>query len=340
MANQNSIMQRIAKLLAVQEVRGATEAEASVAAEHVQRLLQEHNLTLSQVEEATGDTTQVKREKAETETRATFKWSTDLMSNLAENNFCLHRVKTIFIAGSHWGRSIRYVDGQRLTGHYEKRHLLVGRTLNIQVTRDTYDYLCQAIKRAADEAGYVPHAGKRTREQNWFYEGCVDRLVTRLIERRHEAERESEERRTTTAGNGSGRELVLSDVYGSEADLNNDTLNGFPAGTTATRRRAAQEKQARQQARHDELVAEGMDSTKAWYVVYGYGDERAEQLANNWNRRVRRGGRGRSQGWTRADSDNYHKERSAAFKAGREAGARISLDSQVGSGHAPKRITG
>ena len=50
-------------------------AEAAIAAEHVQRLLQEHNLTLSQVE-ATGGASDEggKREKVTTERKAAGKW--------------------------------------------------------------------------------------------------------------------------------------------------------------------------------------------------------------------------------------------------------------------------
>lgn len=60
--NTEKVLKLAAKLLAIQEHRGATEAEAANAAEHLQRLLQEHNLTLSQIE-AAGDQT------APTETR-------------------------------------------------------------------------------------------------------------------------------------------------------------------------------------------------------------------------------------------------------------------------------
>ncbi len=40
------VLQHAAKLLAVQENRGASEAEATFATERLQRLLQDHNLTL------------------------------------------------------------------------------------------------------------------------------------------------------------------------------------------------------------------------------------------------------------------------------------------------------
>jgi hypothetical protein len=322
-----AVYARIQKLLALAETRGATEAEAALAAEHVQRLLQEHNLTLSQVEATTNLTASTREKKEMLDRRAMYAYQRELMVALAQNNFCLHRISAIWRAHASYGAGdYRMVDGVRTRGYTTKVHLLVGRSLNIQVTVDTYDYLIEAVHRA----NQFDH---RTRDGKLFLSGAVSRLAERLAERRREAERAS---RLAAPTNGTGRELVLSDVYGTEADLNNDALNGFPQGTTAAKRRGNADRAAKQQAEHDRLVAEGVDSDIAWYRAYGYSEEAAQRHAASW--RKGRGGRSR-RGFSTNDA-HYRKVRSGAYQAGRAAGETIGLDTQVGGGRAARQITG
>jgi hypothetical protein len=330
----NNVLRLISKLLAVRESRGATEAEASLAAERIQDLLQKHNLTLAQVEAAGGESDgDVRREKRDTGRRAMYNYQRALLAALADNNFCIHRVASSFVPDdSHGRKTTKLINGEHVTGYYEKRHVLVGRAMNVRVTQDTYDYLLQAMRRAADEAG---HAGGMRRTKSDFYDGCVSRLTERLAEKVIQAKKESER---AARGNGTHKELALSDVYGTEADLNNDFLNSFPRGTTAARRRQDEERKARIDAERNRLVAEGLGQVEAWYRAHGYGEERATELANNWERQQRRArtGRGRSQRWTTGDHDRLRKVNSAEYKAGRSAGGKIGLDSQVGAGSAKK----
>jgi hypothetical protein len=318
MTTTNPVLAKISKLLALADsARGASEAEASLAAEHVQRLLQEHNLTLAQVEAASGNTPDASssREKKVTASRAMYNWQRGLMATIADNNFCLHVVRKL---------SVGKKDGRRVR---RPVHSLVGRTLNVQVTLQTYEYLYAAMKRLADEAGYTP---KTFSDRMTFYDGAVSRLVERLVERRRQAEAEST---AAPRPNGSGRELTLVDVYGSEADQNNDTLNNFPLGTTATRRREQADRMAKREAEEARLVAEGVEPTLAFYRSYGYSDELAVQYATKYNRRQARGrsGRGYSQRWTQGNDRHHEKINSAPYKAGRQAGADIGLDQQVGA---------
>lgn len=345
----SDVFARIQKLLALQESRGATEAEAAIAAAHVQRLLQEHNLSLAQVEQAAGTTDKVEREKAETTMRAAHAWTVRLMEAVSENQFCMHRVSEVFVAEppevqakidqfpkSHWAKKISRpwtIRGERIVGHYEKRHVLVGRPLNVRVSLETYGYLRQAIRRAADDAGYKPGPGMSARTINDFRDGVSARLVERLNERRREAERESAAKTKAAAGNGTHRELVLTDVYGTESDQNNDLLNGFPVGTTAARRRKSHERSAEIEAKCQALVAQGVEATEAFYLAHGYDAKDAKTYASDWNRRQsrRRGGRGRSQGFTTADRESHRKVNSNAYQQGRKVGNQIGLDDQVGA---------
>lgn len=289
----------------------------------MQELLQEYGLTLAQVEATGGETDATPREKLTTDRRAMYAWQRSLMSTLAENNFCLHKIVKVRNAKA------LYSGGRGLTS---RSHLLVGRRINVEATQLSYDYLVEACRRQGADLGMDP---KETREWNLFLEGAVSRLTERLCEQRKE--REAESIATVSTGNGTHREIVLSDVYGSEDDLNNDALNGFPAGTTAANNRKYKERQAAQRVEHDRLVAEGIPSDVAWYRAYGYGEHEAAVKATEWSRR--RAGRGRKQSWTKADESYYRKINSASYKVGRRAGDDIGLNSQVGA-TATKKLGG
>jgi len=315
----DAILLRVKKLLALAHDGGATEAEAALAAAKVQEILQDHGLTLAQVESVSTDG--APREKRETTHRAMYEYQRDLMAALAANNFCLHHIAKVFVPHARRDTVTKFIDGERVTGYHEKRHLLVGRRLNVDVTTAIYEYLLVALRRA-NPYDHVTVDGKR------FLAGAVARLTERLAERRREREAASAAA-PTRAANGSGRELVLSDVYGTESDLNNDVLNGFPAGTTAAKRREQADRAARQEAEHDRLVAEGVDTTEAWYRAYGYEPERAALYAAKYNRRRARSGRGRTRNWTAGDERHHEKVNSAAYQAGKAAGDAIGLDDQV-----------
>lgn len=313
------ILERISKLLAVNVARGATEAEAAIAAEHVQRMLQEHNLSLSTVEQAQGDgyESTIKREKVNTGLRAMYKYQRDLMGAVADSNFCLHKIVEV--------KTPRRSEGP---DRMSQQHVLVGREVNVKASTMLYDYLIVAVKRAATDAGYTE--GKDGR---YFMEGAVSRLTERLAARRRERERESAANaaQAQAKGNGTGKELVLADVYGSELDQNNDVLNGFPLGTTAKRRAETQRREHERKEMEKQLVADGVDPTEAFYRSLGYGVEEAAALAQPTptTERERQRGRGRSQRFTRGDRDYWAKVGSPAYGAGREAGSKIGLDGQL-----------
>lgn len=318
----------ISKLLKVQEGKGATEAEAALAAEHVQRLLQDHQLTLAQVEATSGAVATGKRAKAELDLSAARPWQAYLMASLAENNFCLHR--TYLTAGA----------GKR------KRHLLVGREVNVRATRETYVYLERELRRRMADAGYqVAHGNRYDPDGTNFLDGAVERLRDRLGERRRQREAESQAREAAARQASQGaRALVLADAYGSEADLNNDELNGFPHGTTKARRDEQEARRAAMDARQRELVAGGMDATEAWYRAHGYGDAEVAQMlaysaaeAARPARQSRGSSRGRSQRWSTRSHKEYERVNSTSYRAGVKAGDAVGLDDQVGQA-APRRL--
>lgn len=315
----NPIFSKIKKLLALADAaRNNNEHEAQAAALKVQELLQDHGLTLAELEAAGADIdNDVGRKKEATDRRALYRWQQELMSQLAENNFCLHHVRE--------ARLTRPGFGERT--FMTKAHVLVGRNLNVNATLAVYDYLIDALDREARAQGF--HTARK--DHLAFHDGAVSRLVVRLVEQRRAKEAAQEEARRNAPA--SANALVLSDVYGSERDLNNDTLNGYPAGTTAAKRRERVEKEARRQAEENRLVAAGVDKTEAFYLSHGYSAESAKANATAWaarqNRRSSRG-RGWTSSWTKADERRSQKENSSAYRAGRTTGNAIGLDTQVG----------
>jgi hypothetical protein len=321
----NPIFSKIQKLLALADAsRNSSEAEAQAAALKVQELLQDHGLSMAELEAAGVNSEDDGRRKEVTDRRAIYGWQQSLMMQLAENNFCLHHVRS--------AKLTRPGFGERL--FETKAHVLVGRNLNVNSTVAVYDYLIEAITRATREQGFHTTRG----DANAFAEGAVSRLVVRLAEQRRarEAEQETARRAAPTGANA----LVLSEVYGSERDLNNDTLNGYPMGTTAARRREREEKEAARKVQEAELVANGVEQTEAFYLSHGYSAESAKANAANWNRQQNRRSRGRgwTSGWTKADEAQARKERSSAYRAGRSAGNTIGLDTQVSKKSNPKVI--
>lgn len=326
MSQANPVFSKIQKLLRLADAaRNSSEAEATAAALKVQELLQEHGLTLAQIEAAGGESDGAPRTKQMLDRRARYDYQIKLMRHLAQNNFCMHLTRVVR------NEKALYSGGR---GKTSRNHLLVGRQMNVDVTISTYDYLIETITRLRNEAGYT---GVTTDARN-FMDGAVARITERLDEQRRAA---TKDKPAPAAANGSHRELVLADVYGSEEDLNNDALYGFPAGTTATRKAEAKRKQDEQAAHWKELQEQGVEKWEAWYLAHGYGTEDAKFLGSKFNKRQRRGGgRGYRGGhWTQGDEKHAQKVNSASYKAGRAAGDSIGLNSQVGAA-SRKRIGG
>ena len=324
MTTENPIFSKIRKLLALADnARNSSEAEAQAAALKVQELLQDHGLSLSQIEAAGGSSDQPEaREKNVEARRAMYVWQQNLMATLAANNFCMHRVRY---------RTVTWTDGKN---YNSKWHQMVGRKLNMDVTLSTYDYLVSAMRRAADEAGYA----RRTNisDNTHFLEGAVERLTDRLTTMRQEREEASKkDEKARRASGGTGRDLILTDVYGSEEDLNNDAMNNYAAGTTANRRRERAAQEAAREQKEKDLVASGVEKIQAFYMSHGYEETRAKASANRYHKPMNstpgnRRSTYRARVYTQEDRAQDRKMSSSAYRAGKIAGDNISLNTQVG----------
>jgi hypothetical protein len=189
-----------------------------------------------------------------------------------------------------------------------------------------YDYLISTMKRLCEEGGYIQHASR-----NLFYEGVTDRLVQRLRLQRRIRERDEQRKKEEARARGEQiNALVLTDVYGSEADLNNDALNGFAPGTTA---RARTEKITKEIARKEleaQFIAQGIDKIVAFYLSYGQNMERALESAAAYHHKVQREQRRVNHtGFTRHERRDHNRRSSSAYRAGARVGDEIGLDTQL-----------
>lgn len=346
----DKIVQRIHNLMALTIERGASEAEATLAAEHVQRLLSEHNLTMSVVE-ARGGSAGVdgKRVKENYGKRQVYRWQRDLMQRIAELNFC--RASLQF--RHHWNKASVF-EG------YE----LIGRQANVVTTQVMFGYLTQTIERLAREDVGNDPAQFFTRRAHSFKEGCSDRISDRLRGKREElvAEQErkakEEQTRAQHPGAASGTAVaLLTDVIQQEKDLNNDLAQGWEPGSTAANRArdeaqwAAREQRekAERAARVRKIMASdpSIDQELAEWMASGYSRETAETILG---RRVeeqrpeteqeRRKRESRERTWERREESARRREAKrldwGAYNRGHEAGRKIGLDQQVGSGQGRK----
>lgn len=308
-----AILGKVQALLAKTVDNGCTEAEASAAAGKVQALLAKHNLNLAALQNQQAPVYET-REKTDSGKSAMFAYQKKLMECIAHNNFCMAFVRE---------------DGRK------REHQLLGRKVNVTVSVQTYDYLCQAMARLN------PYRHDRKNAIR-FMEGCAERLVERLNAQRYEAEQESKRAKAEAQQTGNGTDLiVLSDVYGSEEELNCDALYGYEPGTTARRnreyanRRAAEDiKYAADKRKEDELVAGGMNRRIAWYVARGYEipadvmDEPKAETRREREARERRSERLHAK-WDREWQREQARKNSAAYQSGRMTAEEISLNQQI-----------
>ena len=290
-----SLVARIRKLLALANDTRGNENEAAAASAKVQALLAEYNLEMSQVLNDGGAANpDAARVTERSEDFAREEWQGNLMQRIAENNFCLHWIETRDEAL--WARPVR-------------RHMLIGRQVNVVTTRDLYDYLVATMDR-------LNPFERRTKSHRSWTEGCVSRIGSRLYRQRQDSLAAS---RASDAPRGNGTDLVLADVYSSEDDLNNDARYGYEAGTTA-RRRAEHEREMaeyRERAKNQPVPA-ARPQAEETAAERRRRLAREEALNRKWQRQYER------QSQKRADRIDH-----AAYDLGREAGDEIGLDKQI-----------
>ena len=158
----SNIIEKIQKLRAITERRGATEGEAIAAEERMFRLLAKYNLEISQIpdDEPTKPDTRIESESAK---RPSSVWKQYLYTAVANLNF-----SECFT----WRQHI----------------IVVGTTANRIATLEMASYLVETVERLANrEAAEVP-GDERRRFRHSYAEGCATRIHERLEQMRVEAQ--------------------------------------------------------------------------------------------------------------------------------------------------------
>jgi hypothetical protein len=207
------ILNRVTKLLALANDKGATEHEAALALEKAYAILAEHNLTMDAVQGKGGHAGE-KREEQQTSTNWSENYYLDIWNAVAQLNACFFQ---------YW----RPNPKKRETKMY-----VFGRESNVVMTTTMADYLCQTMRRlsreAAKEAGRKDYAFTNT-----YLMGMGSRLVDRVNELRHAA------RAGTAKGSETGTNLpALAGFYDNEYNENYKAKYGIDLNEERAKRHA------------------------------------------------------------------------------------------------------
>lgn len=345
MADISKVVTLVNKLLALAKDGGATEAEASLAAEKAQELMTEHNLSMATVEAAGGDSGEGGvRVKDGLNHRQVYNWQKQLMAHIAELNFCHCMLRY---------ETNRHYNG---TGRVFNGYQLIGRAANVASTRIMFEYLLQSINRLAKDR--LDPKEFFTRFGHSFKEGCADRVVERLQERRDneikEQERSAREQNVRAQYPGSAGGVlvvVLRDFVQDEKDLNNDMVKGLAPGTTKRNREEqearsaawAVQRQQEQDARRADWLARdpNIDLERLRYLVMGYDPEFVDKLMNpepakptrpeteiQKQKRLDKERRDSNRAWEQRTRESRRLDM-RGYVAGTEAADEIGLDKQM-----------
>lgn len=158
---RESILRKIRKLLALSK-GGTTEEEAAQAARRAHELLAEHNLAMSEVEQAVDEGDRIL--DRETVDGARDIWPAIVWNATAQLHFCRY-----------FYGEVR--DGGRLIG---LRHAVAGRRHNVEVAKLTALYLVDAVQRLATEASRAVPGDERRSFRDSFRRACGLRLAQRV----------------------------------------------------------------------------------------------------------------------------------------------------------------
>lgn len=320
--NMEALSRRIRGLLNLANHPDTPEHEAAAAGARVQAMVEEYNLDLDNISTSHTD----ERGKEMHTSAAMYMYQRDLMKAVAEMNFCMWWVDEVYAESNGKTRKV-------------KRHVLLGRKVNVVASKLLYDYLIGTMDRL------LPYTGmdKRGKSALLWLEGCSDRLQARFmkarVQRELEAKRKAEEDKARAqhpsyAGNGTA--LTLVELVKNEYELNHDVMMDLPLGTTTALRLANQARAAeRERVTKDKEIAlmeEGISVEHAWYLARGYDipTPRVEKPETEAQKRKREA---REEKWRRSYRPDKRAQRkySEEYQSGYEEGSNIGLNDQIKS---------
>jgi hypothetical protein len=239
------IVERVRKLLALAK-NNPNEAEAASAAAKAQELLEAYNLEMSDThKDARGPQRSDRRKDG-----GLYKWQRNIWNGVARLNFC------------------HYISIRGLSAGSQYEHRVIGSHANVLTTELMAQYLQDTVEQLAQRwANDNRLKSVFVREAIAYREGMADRISNKLWERRNKILEEEQTRIREEAAQRHARNeadpgtsaLTLVEIISTEADFNNDYLNGWELGTTAKNRhdseirwKAYQAEQEKKRAAYEE----------------------------------------------------------------------------------------
>lgn len=164
---KKSILERIQKLLRMSEENGASYNEAMMAAQKAQELLQEHNLSLSDVDKDDGVVEPIGSEDFELDRD---KWKAWITAATARLYFCT----------TYTNKKLN-----KETYQWSRVRTFVGRESNRKIAKSMCDYFINAVVRMAeDHVRKIPGSKSEINRIKFnFMQGCAMELSNRIEEK-------------------------------------------------------------------------------------------------------------------------------------------------------------
>jgi hypothetical protein len=255
-----------------------------------------------------------------------YTYQRDLWRSVAELNFCLYWNQTFIHRTKLWknegGQFVR-----RFKEKLSRQHRIVGRQVNVKLTIAMAEYLEQAIERILRERLEENNEQFRSKWATSFREGAADIITDKLYDRRreiiseqqrkqHEARQAASAQTVSEVSSGTG--LTLATLAEQEKDANWDFLYG--EGWSAQRSREAAERRQRE--------AEASRAAREAYTAWC--EANPEEAARQEKEAAARERRNAARRTGPRYRESVYKGDASAFRAGREAGRKISIDQQAG----------
>ena len=332
--SQHNIIRKIQKLFNLAQHKDGNETQAAAALDKAHKMLAEHNLSLSIVQDTVVDggvqngcaVQEEKREKTTVKRSAMYKWQRRLWYVLSETNYCFHWVRDVaeevgFLRRRHWWEDAGTPKVRDTRTSYVKRHIVLGRESNVAVVTLMGEYICDTIERLCAEQ--YPKSEILSRSAISWREGVADRLIERLYEKAAQEEFDQ-----TQDAEANKYALALRDVRMKEYEKNYDAV----LGAGAYQKKQQQEKEAAEarlkyeQMRIEMLQNESPEAKKRREVE----EEKMRVCARvHRERNYRRQKKERVEDYCRTDW--------SAYDRGKEDGNRINLSSQVSKSKQPSK---
>lgn len=260
---QQAIISKVRKLIALAS-NNPNEEEAARAMTKANEYLAAYNLDLAMVGEHGEKDARREEQRLKGGAYLYQRW---VWEAVAELNFCFYWPDRRWVHYKVRRKNFDGSPGFRDWPRYQWHHFIVGRTVNVTLTRSMAEYLEQVIERLTrdrlrNSEGVVPNTELFSRWAISLRSGMAHRVVEKLHERRNEKLKEENEAaaRAARAGTSTSTALTISSYSKSELDANLDTVfgEGYSAkkneerAREAAARREAEEEWTRYATEHPE----------------------------------------------------------------------------------------